>query len=99
MKLRLRDKVKRKMMIKGTSYDVWNGYAKISDLQFWDSNPRIHSLLDKERRDGSLNKNLIYKTMISFKDFDGIKNQIKEDEGINDPLIVCKNPANGEYTV
>lgn len=99
MRLKLRDKVKRKMMIKGTSYDVWNGYAKISDLQFWDSNPRIHSLLDKERKDGTLNKNLIYKTMISFKDFEGIKNQIREDEGINEPIVVCKNPINGEYTV
>lgn len=99
MKLKLRDKVKRKMMIKGTSYDVWNGYAKISDLQFWDSNPRIHSLLEKERLDNTINKELIYKTMIGFKDFDKLKNQIREDQGINDPLIVCKNPINGEYTV
>ena len=99
MSLELRDSVTRVMMIKGAEYKVENGFAKISDLQFWDSNPRIYSKLEQQRKDGTITKDLIYNTMISFKDFDKLRNQIRDDKGINEPLIVCLNPVSNEYTV
>ena len=99
MKLKLRDKIRRPKMIAGNSYNVWEGYAKISDLQFWDSNPRIYSLLERDRHEGTINKEVIFQTMITFPDFDNLKKEIREDGGINEPILVCKNPVNNEYTV
>ena len=99
MKLKLRDKIKRPKMIAGNEYTVWEGYAKISDLQFWDSNPRIYSLLERERLENIINKQVIYQTMVTFPDFDKLKRDIRDDGAINEPVIVCKNPVNDQYTV
>ncbi len=99
MPLKVYDSVNRTKSIEGQKFIVTNGYAKISDLQFWDGNPRIYSLLEKERLENTVSKNIIFEKMRLFPDFDKLKEQIRKDEQINDPLWVCKNPITNEYTV
>ena len=99
MPLKIYDSVRRTKSIEGQKFVVTNGYAKISDLQFWDGNPRIYSLLEKERLENTLSKNIIFEKMRLFPDFDKLKEQIRKDEQINDPLWVCKDPETNDYTV
>ena len=99
MPITVYDSVKRTISIEGQKFDVTNGYAKIEDLQFWDGNPRIYSLLEKERLENTISKNVIFEKMRLFPDFDKLKEQIRKDEQINDPVWVCKNPSTNEYTV
>ena len=60
MPLSVEDSVKRTISIEGQKFDVLNGYAKIADLQFWEGNPRIFSLLEKHRSENSVDKNAIF---------------------------------------
>lgn len=99
MPLSINDSVKRTISIEGQKFDVINGYAKIADLQFWEGNPRIYSLLEKHRLENSVDKNAIFEIMRLFPDFEKLKEQVRKDKQINDPIWVCKNPVNNEYTV
>ena len=99
MPLSLSDSVSRRISIEGQKFDVKNGYAKITDLQFWEGNPRVYSLLEKHRTEKTITKNIIFETMRLFPDFDKLKEQIRKDQLINDPLWVCRNPETEEYTV
>ncbi len=99
MPIKVYDPVSRTKYIEGQKFDITNGYANISDLQFWDGNPRIYSLLEKERLENTISKNLIFEKMRLFPDFDKLKEQIRKDTQINDALWVCKNPLTNEYTV
>jgi uncharacterized tellurite resistance protein B-like protein len=99
MPLSLSDSVSRRISIEGQKFDVQNGYAKITDLQFWEGNPRVYSLLQKHRDEKTITKNIIFETMRMFPDFDKLKEQIRKDQLINDPLWVCRNPETQEYTV
>ena len=99
MKLKVYESVKRTKSIEGQRFEIINGYSKISDLQFWEENPRIFSLLEKERLENTVSKNIIFEKMSLFPDFDKLKEQIRKDELINEPLWVCKNPKTKDYTV
>lgn len=99
MKLKITDKVKRTRTIEGQTFDVINGYANIADLHFWDENPRIYSLLDDERLENVINKDLIYSKMILHHDFDSLKTDIREDGQINDAIWVSLNAKTKNYTV
>jgi len=99
MPLNIKDQAKRPITIEGTTFEVTNGYVNISDLHFWEGNPRIYSLLDKNRAEGNITKNIIFEKMKMFPDFNKLKEQIRKDSQINDPLWVCKNPNTGNYTV
>lgn len=99
MPLNIYDAVERKKSVGGKKFTVINGYADISDLQFWEDNPRIYSLLDKERSENTVNKNIIFEKLRVFPDFDKLRSQIRRDEQINEPIWVCLHPRTGQYTV
>ena len=48
MKLKVYESVKRTKSIEGQRFEIINGYSKISDLQFWEENPRIFSFWKKK---------------------------------------------------
>ena len=75
MPLNIYDAVERKKSVGGKKFTVINGYADISDLQFWEDNPRIYSLLDKERSENTVNKNIIFDKLRVFPDFEKLRSQ------------------------
>lgn len=99
MPLTIKDAASRPITIEGQTFKVTNGFVNISDLHFWEGNPRIYSKLENHRADGSITKNVIFEEMKMFPDFNKLREQIKKDSQINDPLWVCKNPTTKNYTV
>ena len=73
MPITVYDSVKRTISIEGQKFDVTNGYAKIEDLQFWDGNPRIYSLLEKERLENTISKNVIFTNLDNILEADVIE--------------------------
>ena len=69
MKLKVYESVKRTKSIEGQRFEIINGYSKISDLQFWEENPRIFSLLEKERLENTVSKNIIFVFLLIFLSF------------------------------
>jgi len=99
LKLKIKNDVIRPRSIEGKSFQSTNGYVDIADLHFWEENPRIFSLLDEERATNAITKDVIFRKMILHSDFDKLKEQIRKDGHINEPIWVSLNPTTNNYTV
>lgn len=99
MTLLIENTASREKTISGHKLIIKNGYVKINHINFWHDNPRIYSLLDNERSEHNLDKEIIYNKLRKTKDFDSLLEQVKQDGSINKPVWVGKDKETNNYVV
>lgn len=99
MTLLIENSVPREKTISGHKLIIENGYVKINHISFWHDNPRIYSLLDAERGEHNLDKEIIFNKLRKTKDFDNLLEQVKVDGSINEAIWVGKDKDTSNYVV
>tara|TARA_B110000977_G_scaffold104707_1_gene136624 strand:+ start:3526 stop:4677 length:1152 start_codon:yes stop_codon:yes gene_type:complete len=99
MELNIENASTKEKGISGHKIQITNGYVKINHITFWGDNPRIYSLLDDERLDKTLDRDIIFNKLRRTKDFDNLLQQIKIDGSINEPIWVGKDADTGDHVV